>query len=174
MVADHQGAGDGGGISRNDHAKTKRLRPSCLQRSARRAAPGHLATRQACPLHVGLPSDRCRLVATKTEVNGQQETHALQKQFLCDGNAVGPRAPQRGALTPPEEGSALADVTVVKLHRIRRASIHRGDEACKIIVLSNLILSSKVPLAVCPRLFSDAFMPYPCPPARPFETARCG
>jgi hypothetical protein len=34
------------------------------------------STRQACPLHVGLPSDRCRLVATKTEVKGQLRNHA--------------------------------------------------------------------------------------------------
>jgi hypothetical protein len=32
---------------------------------------GSSSTRRACPLHVGLPSDRCRLVATTTEVKGQ-------------------------------------------------------------------------------------------------------
>jgi hypothetical protein len=35
------------------------------------------STRDACPPHVGLPSDRCRLVAIKTEVKGQLRTRAL-------------------------------------------------------------------------------------------------
>ena len=41
---------------------------------------GSSSTRDACPLHVGLPSDRCRLVATKTEVKGQEPPLALQKR----------------------------------------------------------------------------------------------
>jgi hypothetical protein len=38
---------------------------------------GSSSTRDACPLHVGLRSDRCRLVATKIEVKGQNPTNSV-------------------------------------------------------------------------------------------------
>jgi len=70
---------------------------------------GSSSTRDACPLHVGLPSDRCRLVATKTEVKGQG-TKSLRDSPLRGGKsreAVASREESDGESTRSPRSTSL-------------------------------------------------------------------
>src|ERR1700730_4169538 len=77
----------------------KRLRPTVAN-----VPCGSSSTRQASPLHVGLPSDRCRLVATTTEVKGHTEPPSFlavtaELASIADAGEAW-RGPRRSATSP--------------------------------------------------------------------------